>query len=58
LLRRRLQVVGEGGPEGGEEGGVRAVPEEERKLHGHLVRLIASLLLLPPPPLLASVFEA
>ena len=31
LLRGLLQIVREGGPEGGEERGVRAVPHEERE---------------------------
>jgi hypothetical protein len=39
-LRGLLQVVEEGGPEGGEERGVRAVPEEERELHGHRARAL------------------
>lgn len=39
-MRGLLQVVEEGGPEGGEERGVRAVPEEERELHGHRARAL------------------
>jgi len=44
-LRGLLQIVREGGPEGGEERGVRAVPHEEREwfhCHGCFCLLIAA----------------
>jgi len=45
LLRGLLQIVREGGPEGGEERGVRSVPHEEREwfhCHGCFCLLIAA----------------
>jgi len=44
-LRGLLQIVREGGPEGGEERGVRSVPHEEREwfhCHGCFCLLIAA----------------